>query len=164
MNSVVLRRSIAPAIAISAVGSTFAVVPASAASASASSSVQAASVQSSTAAAMRQTSTVRPVAATPAASKRVARVLVAQRRWSGVQFTCLDRLWMKESRWNHRAMNRSSGAYGIPQALPGRKMASAGADWRTNPATQIRWGLSYIKQRYGSPCQAWSHSQRRGWY
>ncbi len=80
------------------------------------------------------------------------------------QMPCLDKLWSKESGWNHRAANPSSGAYGIPQALPGGKMASAGADWRNSPATQIKWGLGYIKGRYGSPCRAWGHSQSVGWY
>lgn len=80
------------------------------------------------------------------------------------QMSCLDNLWTKESGWNHRAQNPSSGAYGIPQALPGDKMASFGDDWRTNPVTQIRWGLSYISNRYGTPCAAWQHSQATGWY
>ncbi|SEG45643.1 hypothetical protein SAMN04489712_105315 [Thermomonospora echinospora] len=80
------------------------------------------------------------------------------------QFGCLVNLWQKESGWRHTAQNPTSGAYGIPQALPGSKMASAGADWRTNPRTQIKWGLGYIKGRYGNPCGAWSHSQRVGWY
>ncbi|MGH3681331.1 MAG: transglycosylase SLT domain-containing protein, partial [Natronosporangium sp.] len=80
------------------------------------------------------------------------------------QMSCLDNLWTKESGWNHRAQNPSSGAYGIPQALPGDKMAAYGDDWRTNPATQIRWGLSYIGDRYGSPCAAWRFSQANGWY
>ncbi len=80
------------------------------------------------------------------------------------QFPCLDKLWKKESGWNYRAENRGSGAYGIPQALPGRKMASAGADWKTNPATQIKWGLGYIKGRYDTPCGAWSHFQNSGSY
>ena len=80
------------------------------------------------------------------------------------QFACLEKLFTKESGWNPSARNKSSGAYGIPQALPGTKMASAGSDWQTNAATQIRWGLSYIKGRYGTPCSAWSHSQSKGWY
>ncbi|OZV83227.1 hypothetical protein CA850_07020 [Micromonospora echinospora] len=80
------------------------------------------------------------------------------------QMPCLDRLWKKESGWNHKAENPSSGAYGIPQALPGSKMGSVGDDWRTNPATQIEWGLGYIKGRYGTPCKAWAHSQDTGWY
>lgn len=94
-----------------------------------------------------------------------ARVIAAQTYgWTGLQFSCLDRLWTRESRWNYRAQNPSSGAYGIPQALPGSKMASYGSDWRTNPVTQIKWGLSYIKSRYGSPCSAWGHSESYGWY
>jgi hypothetical protein len=80
------------------------------------------------------------------------------------QFPCLNKLWNKESGWNHKARNTSSGAYGIPQALPGSKMGSVADDWETNPATQIRWGLGYIEGRYGTPCSAWSHSQNTGWY
>ncbi|WP_033340773.1 aggregation-promoting factor C-terminal-like domain-containing protein [Catenuloplanes japonicus] len=80
------------------------------------------------------------------------------------QFPCLNKLWTKESNWSHTALNSSSGAFGIPQALPGGKMASAGSDWETNPATQIEWGLGYIKGRYGTPCEAWAHSQSVGWY
>ena len=80
------------------------------------------------------------------------------------QMPCLDKLWTKESGWNHKAYNSSSGAYGIPQALPGSKMGSVASDWQTNPATQIKWGLGYIKGRYGTPCKAWEHSQNVGWY
>lgn len=80
------------------------------------------------------------------------------------QFACLNQLWNKESGWNHKAENPSSGAYGIPQSYPGDKMASVGADWRTNPATQITWGLGYIKGRYSNPCGAWSTSQNTGSY
>ncbi|MFI7023296.1 lytic transglycosylase domain-containing protein [Micromonospora sp. NPDC049900] len=80
------------------------------------------------------------------------------------QFPCLDKLWNKESGWNHKARNPSSGAYGIPQAYPGNKMASVGADWQTNPATQITWGLGYIKGRYSNPCGAWAKSQSSGYY
>ncbi|MFI1990388.1 lytic transglycosylase domain-containing protein [Actinoplanes sp. NPDC020271] len=76
------------------------------------------------------------------------------------QFACLNKLFNKESGWNYRAENRSSGAYGIPQSLPGSKMAAFGADWKTNPATQIKWGLDYIKKRYKTPCGAWSHSEQ----
>jgi hypothetical protein len=96
-------------------------------------------------------------------ARSIARQMLAARGWSG-QFGCLNALWQRESGWNSRAMNPSSGAYGIPQSLPGSKMASAGSDWRTNPATQIRWGLSYIASRYGTPCGAWAHSQSHGWY
>lgn len=80
------------------------------------------------------------------------------------QFGCLDSLWTRESNWRVHDTNSSSGAYGIPQSLPAGKLASAGDDWRDNPATQIRWGLGYIADRYGSPCAAWSHSQSYNWY
>lgn len=80
------------------------------------------------------------------------------------QFGCLDALFQRESGWNPTAKNKSSSAYGIPQALPGSKMASAGADWQTNPLTQVRWGVSYVNARYGSPCGAWAHSESHGWY
>jgi hypothetical protein len=101
---------------------------------------------------------------TTSRNKAIAKPMVAARGWSKAQFRCLEKLWARESGWNHRAGNRSSGAYGIPQALPGHKMASSGRDWRTNPRTQIKWGLGYIKQRYGAPCGAWSHFVSRGWY
>lgn len=94
----------------------------------------------------------------------IAAALLASYGWSGSEFGCLVSLWNKESGWNPNAENASSGAYGIPQALPGSKMASAGADWQTNPETQIRWGLGYIQDRYGSPCGAWGHSESYGWY
>lgn len=84
--------------------------------------------------------------------------------WSDSDFECLVALWNKESGWNMYASNRYSGAYGIPQALPASKMSSAGSDYLTNYQTQVNWGLSYIKGRYGSPSAAWSHSQRTGWY
>ena len=90
--------------------------------------------------------------------------MLADYGWGSDQFSCLDSLWQRESNWNPQARNPYSGAYGIPQALPGEKMASAGSDWQTNPATQIKWGLGYIKDRYGSPCAAWEHSQSVGWY
>lgn len=80
------------------------------------------------------------------------------------QWDCLYRLWTKESGWSVSAYNKSSGATGIPQSLPGVKMASHGADWRTNPETQIRWGLDYIAARYATPCAAWGHSQKTNWY
>jgi hypothetical protein len=96
--------------------------------------------------------------------RTIARALLAEFGFSESQFGCLDSLWERESHWNVYADNPSSSAYGIPQALPGSKMSSAGADWATNPVTQIRWGLGYIEDRYGSPCGAWSHSQGHGWY
>ena len=80
------------------------------------------------------------------------------------QFACFNNIIMRESMWKVNATNPSSGAYGIPQALPGSKMASEGSDWRTNPATQIIWGVKYMKDRYGSPCAAWSFKAANGWY
>jgi hypothetical protein len=85
-------------------------------------------------------------------------------RIGATQFACLDILFDRESRWRDNAMNKRSGAYGIPQALPGDKMAHAGADWKTNPVTQVRWGLGYISGRYGSACAALQHSYSVGWY
>ena len=96
--------------------------------------------------------------------RSLAKPLVAAQGWSDSEYQCLVLLWNRESQWNPYAENASSGAYGIPQALPGSKMASAGADWRTNPVTQINWGLGYIKGRYGTPCSAWAHSNAVGWY
>lgn len=96
--------------------------------------------------------------------RAIAQALLPEFGFSSDQFSCLDALWVKESGWNVAADNPTSSAYGIPQALPGSKMASAGGDWATNPATQIRWGLGYIAERYGSPCSAWSHSQANNWY
>ncbi|MFE9447062.1 transglycosylase SLT domain-containing protein [Streptomyces sp. NPDC006739] len=82
----------------------------------------------------------------------------------GGQFQCFSNIVDHESSWNYQAVNASSGAYGLVQALPAGKMASAGADWRTNPATQIKWGLNYMNQRYGSPCDAWTYWQANGNY
>ncbi|WP_222863298.1 hypothetical protein [Agromyces mariniharenae] len=99
-----------------------------------------------------------------AAAKAYAASRMAAYGWGSDQFRCLDLLWTRESGWRANAYNASSGAYGIPQSLPGSKMASAGADWRTNAATQINWGLGYIDARYGSPCAAWAHSEAVNWY
>jgi hypothetical protein len=96
--------------------------------------------------------------------RAVARLLVADHGWSDAQFGCLDSLWAKESGWRWNANNSSSGAYGIPQALPGSKMGSIGSDWATNPITQIKWGLDYISNRYGTPCGAWAQSRASNWY
>jgi hypothetical protein len=96
--------------------------------------------------------------------QEIAQTLVAQRGWDEAQFSCLVALWNRESGWNVYATNPSSGAYGIPQALPGSKMASAGPDWQTNPLTQIRWGLDYIAASYGTPCGALAHSNATGYY
>lgn len=100
----------------------------------------------------------------PGSAKAIAADMVSARGWGADQYNCLVALWQKESGWNVYAMNPSSGAYGIPQSLPGNKMASVGADWQTNAATQITWGLNYIQGRYGAPCGAWAHSQQVGWY
>ncbi|MDQ0895837.1 hypothetical protein [Agromyces ramosus] len=102
---------------------------------------------------------------TPDGARATARDLAASRYgWTESQFQCLDKLWQKESGWSYTAYNASSGATGIPQSLPGSKMATAGADWQTNAATQIAWGLDYIQRGYGTPCSAWSHSQSMNWY
>ena len=95
--------------------------------------------------------------------QQIASSMLGSFGWSSGEFGCLVSLWNLESGWNVYASN-PSGAYGIPQALPGSKMASAGPDWQSNAATQIRWGLGYIKSLYGSPCGAWSHEQASGWY
>jgi hypothetical protein len=100
----------------------------------------------------------------PGTAQAIALQMVTDRGWDSNEFDCLVALWNRESHWNVYSQNVSSGAYGIPQALPGDKMASVGADWQTNPATQITWGLGYITARYGTPCGAWNHSQAKGWY
>lgn len=99
----------------------------------------------------------------PGTAQAIGYELVKARGWGDDQFACLVSLFNRESHWNVYAAN-PSGAYGIPQALPGSKMASAGADWQTNPRTQITWGLNYIQGRYLTPCGAWGHSQSSGWY
>jgi hypothetical protein len=104
-------------------------------------------------------------AAQPSGSaQQIAEGMLASYGWSSSQFSCLNSLWNEESGWNVTASNPSSGAYGIPQALPGSKMASAGPDWQTDATTQIRWGLGYIQSTYGSPCAAWDHEEADGWY
>ncbi|GAA1534583.1 hypothetical protein HD600_001746 [Microbacterium ginsengiterrae] len=101
---------------------------------------------------------------TPDGARAVAaQIAASDYGWGADQFSCLDSLWMKESGWNYQAYN-PSGATGIPQALPGDKMATFGSDWATNATTQIRWGLDYISQVYGAPCAAWGHSQSVNWY
>lgn len=103
------------------------------------------------------------VYAAPSNAVSIGRSLNAAKFGDG-QWDCLYKLWMKESGWSVSAYNDASGATGIPQSLPGVKMASHGADWRTNPETQIRWGLDYIASRYGTPCAAWGNSQKFNWY
>ena len=100
----------------------------------------------------------------PGTAKAYAFDLLVTLKFGPDQFSCLVKLWERESNWRLTAMNKSSGAYGIPQSLPGSKMASEGPDWQTNHETQIRWGVKYIKGRYGSPCGALAHSDKIGWY
>lgn len=101
------------------------------------------------------------VAGTP---RQMAHAVALNGGLSDRQWVCLDQLWQRESKFETTIRNSRSGAYGIPQALPASRMASAGADWRTNPVTQIKWGMSYIDVRYGSACNAWSHWVRYRWY
>ena len=115
-------------------------------------------------AAAQQAATETAVARVPSGTpQRIAELMLVQFGWSG-QYSCLSALWGQESGWNVYAENPSSGAYGIPQALPGWKMAAAGANWQTDAATQISWGLGYIRASYGSPCAAWDHEEAAGWY
>jgi hypothetical protein len=96
--------------------------------------------------------------------QHVAQAMLGKFGWSSSQFSCLQPLWERESGWNVYADNPGSGAYGIPQALPGSKMSSAGPDWESSAYTQIKWGLEYIRADYGSPCGAWEHEEATGWY
>jgi len=101
----------------------------------------------------------------PQGAKQVAKALIAEKyQWGEEQYSCLNKLWTKESHWNYKARNKVSGAHGIAQALPATKMEVVGTDWRTNPVTQISWGLKYINERYDSPCKAWSKFKRSRWY
>lgn len=101
----------------------------------------------------------------PQGAKLVAKALIAEKyQWSEAQYACLNKLWTKESHWNYKARNKVSGAHGIAQALPATKMEVVGTDWRTNPVTQITWGLKYINERYDTPCKAWSKFKRSRWY
>ncbi|WP_292761408.1 phospholipase [Microbacterium sp. UBA3486] len=116
------------------------------------------------AAAEQQAAAALAAANTPEGAKAAAQQIMSSTYgWGGDQFSCLNSLWNKESGWNYQAYN-PSGATGIPQALPGSKMSSAGSDWQTNAATQVAWGLGYISSVYGTPCSAWSHSQAMNWY
>ncbi|CAL9424405.1 hypothetical protein C1708_22920 [Streptomyces sp. DH-12] len=105
-------------------------------------------------------------AATTAAPASAASAQATAKKMIGnsAEFQCFSNIVSHESSWNPQATNASSGAYGLVQALPAAKMASAGSDWRTNPATQIKWGLDYMKDRYGSACDAWSFWQANHWY
>ena len=136
---------------------------AAAAKAAAAKSAQQAAARK--AAAQRAQSARRAAATTPSGSpQQIAERMLGQFGWSSSQFSCLQPLWEHESGWSVTAENPTSGAYGIPQSLPGAQMASAGADWQSSAATQIRWGLTYIQGRYGSPCGAWAHEESDNWY
>ncbi|MCT9087901.1 lytic transglycosylase domain-containing protein [Streptomyces sp. ASQP_92] len=104
------------------------------------------------------------LAAVPAQAAPTSAQAIARQMMPSDQFQCFSKIVNHESGWNPSATNASSGAYGLVQALPGSKMASAGADWQTNPATQIKWGLGYMNERYGSPCGAWNFWQQNSWY
>jgi hypothetical protein len=156
-------RAVAKAAAVKAAAAKAAAAKAAAAKAAAA---KAAAQQAAAAQPAAATPTV-AVQSAPAASgspEQIAEGMLSSDGWSSSQFSCLEPLWAQESGWNVYAENPSSGAYGIPQAMPGSEMASAGADWQTDAATQIRWGLSYIQERYGSPCGAWAHEESDGWY
>ncbi len=117
------------------------------------------------AAAAAEAARAQAAANTPAGAKATAAQLASsQYGWGSAQFQCLDSLWTKESGWNYQAVNANGGATGIPQALPGSKMATIAADWRTNATTQVKWGLQYISSAYGTPCAAWAHSQANNFY
>ena len=101
----------------------------------------------------------------PHGAKLVAKAIIAEKyQWGEAQYACLNKLWTKESHWNYKARNKVSGAHGIAQALPAEKMSVVATDWRTNPVTQIRWGLRYITMRYDTPCKAWSHFKAKRYY
>jgi len=104
------------------------------------------------------------LAKTPNGARQVASKLVEAYKWNKTQMACLDKLWTSESHWNFLAHNYRSGAQGIAQALPPTKMEIVSSDWRKNPVTQIKWGLSYIKARYGTPCKAYYKKRHRGYY
>lgn len=105
------------------------------------------------------------LARTPLGAKKVARsILIDEYGFAEKEYKCLNQLWTQESNWNYKSRNKVSGAHGIPQALPASKMNVVSTDWRTNPVTQIRWGLRYISIRYETPCKAWAKHKRSNWY
>ena len=105
------------------------------------------------------------LARTPIGAKKVARgILMDEYGFAEKEYKCLNQLWTQESNWNYKSRNKKSGAHGIPQALPATKMNVVSTDWRTNPVTQIRWGLRYISIRYETPCKAWAKHKRSNWY
>lgn len=105
------------------------------------------------------------LARTPLGAKKVAKsILIDEYGFAEKEYKCLNQLWTQESNWNYKSRNKQSGAHGIPQALPASKMNVVSTDWRTNPVTQIRWGLRYISIRYETPCKAWAKHKRSNWY
>ena len=105
------------------------------------------------------------LARTPLGAKKVAKaILIDEYGFTEKEYKCLNSLWTQESNWNYKSRNKKSGAHGIPQALPASKMNIVSTDWRTNPVTQIRWGLRYISIRYETPCKAWAKHKRSNWY
>ena len=126
---------------------------------------QAAAARKAAAKPAQRAQSAQRAAVTPSGSpEQIAQQMLSQFGWSSSQFSCLQPLWEHESGWSMTAQNPTSGAYGIPQSLPAAQMSSAGADWQTSAATQIRWGLTYIQGRYGSPCGAWAHEESDNWY
>jgi len=166
--SAALKAAVAKAAAQKAAAAKAAAAKAAAAKAAAAKAAAQQAAQQQAAqqqATQQQTTAQQPAASAPSGSpQQIAEQMLSQFGWSSGQFSCLQPLWALESGWNVYASNPSSGAYGIPQALPGSKMASAGPDWQSDAATQIRWGLTCIQGSYGSPCAAWSHEEADGWY
>jgi hypothetical protein len=160
-----LELAAAKAAAAKAAAAKAAAAKAAAAKAAAAQAAQHQAAQQQATQQATQQASQQPAASTPSGSpQQIAEQMLSQFGWSSSQFSCLQPLWAHESGWNVYASNPSSGAYGIPQALPGSRMASAGPDWQSDAATQIRWGLQYIQGTYGSPCAAWSHEEADGWY
>jgi hypothetical protein len=158
--------AVANAAAAKAAAAKVAAVKAAAAKAAAkAAAAKAAAQKAAQQQAAQQTVVQQAAPSAPSGSpEQIAEQMLSQFGWSSGQFSCLQPLWEHESGWNIYASNPSSGAYGIPQALPGSKMSSAGPDWESDAATQIRWGLEYIQGTYGSPCAAWAHEEADGWY
>jgi len=129
--------------------------------ASKSSAVKSSAVKSKSASSSPTTSST---ATNDSSPEQIAQSMLTSYGWDSGQWTYLYQLWEKESQWSVTATNAGSGAYGIAQANPGSQMDSAGSDWRTDATTQIKWGLEYIKDRYGSPEAAWAHETADGWY
>jgi len=139
-------------------------IPAAAMRASAATAASPSTLAATAALAKKVAAPAKPAAAITGTPFQIAHTVATQAGLNQQQWVCLDQLWQQESKFQTNARNHRSGAFGIPQALPASRMASAGADWRTNPATQVKWGLSYIRVRYGTACNAWAHWKRARWY